>query len=60
MNFDYATHLKNSTIKVLLKIKRCKNSNNRELLKRLEDSSPSLIELFEMRYLELFNSYYKK
>ena len=30
------------------------------MLKRLEDSSPSLIELFEMRYLELFNSYYNK
>ena len=60
MNFDYATQLKNSTIKVLLKIKRCKNSNNRELLERLEDSSHNLIELFEMRYLELFNSYYKK
>ena len=66
VNFNYTTQLKNSTIKDLLnmdiskKYKRSKKSYNRELLKKIEDSSPSLCGLFEMSYLELFRNYYNK
>ena len=66
VNFNYTTQLKNSTIKDLLKLdiskkyKRIKKSYNRELLKKIEDSSPGLSELFEMSYLELFRNYYNK
>ena len=66
INYNYTTQLKNSNIKDLLKMdiskkyKKCQKSYNRELLKTIEDSSPSLSELFEMRYLELFKFYYNK
>ena len=66
VNFNYTTHLKNSTIKDLLKMdisiknKKCKKTYNKELLERIENFSPSLSKLFEMSYLELFNKYYNK
>jgi len=66
VNYNYTIELKNSSIKDLLKMdiskkyKRCPKSYNRELLKTIEDSSPSLSELFEMSYLELFKFYYNK
>ena len=66
INYNYTTQLKNSNIKDLLKMdiskkyKKCQKSYNRELLKTIEDSSPSLSELFEMSYLELFKFYYNK
>ena len=66
VNYNYTIELKNSNIKDLLKMdiskkyKRCPKSYNRELLKTIEDSSPSLSELFEMSSLELFKFYYNK
>ena len=66
VNFNYTTQLKNSTIKDLLnmdiskKYKRSKKSYNKKLLKKIEDSPPGLIELFEMSYLELFRNNYNK
>ena len=40
---------------------KCKahiKSHNRDLLEKIESSSPILSELFEMNYLELFMYYY--
>ena len=40
---------------------KCKahiKSHNRDLLEKIESSSPFLSELFEMNYLELFRYYY--
>ena len=61
---SYLSDLKKSTIKDLLKMdistkcKAHKKSHNRDLLEKIEGSSPFLSELFEMNYLELFRYYY--
>ena len=61
---SYLSDLKKSTIKDLLKMdistkcKAHKKSHNRDLLEKIESSSPFLSELFEMNYLELFRYYY--
>ena len=66
VNFNYITQLKNTTIKDLLKMdistkyRKYQKSYNRELLEKIENSSPNLSELFEMSFLELFNKYYNK
>ncbi len=40
------------------KNKKSKNTYNRDLLEKIENSCPSLNELFEMNYLELFRIIY--
>ena len=66
VNFNYTMQLKNSTVKDLLKMdisdkySRYKKSYNKDLLEKIENSSPTLSELFEMSFLELFNKYYNK
>jgi hypothetical protein len=37
-----------------------KKSNNKDLLEKIESSSPILNELFEMKYLDLFRYYYNQ
>ena len=66
VKYSYTSNLKNLAIKDLLKMdiskknKKSKISYNRDLLEKIENSSPSLNELFKMNYLELFNLYYNK
>ena len=63
---SYISKLKNSTIKDLLKMDistkftTLKKSNNKDLLEKIESSSPILNELFEMKYLDLFRYYYNQ
>ena len=45
---------------ISIKHKKCGSSYNKDLLEKIESSSPSLSKLFEMNYLELFEKYYNK
>ena len=66
VKYSYTSSLKEASIKYLLKMdisikhKKCGSSYNKDLLEKIESSSPSLSKLFEMKYLELFEKYYNK
>ena len=66
INQVYTSFLKRSSIKDILKFeisdkyKRYNKNSNKELLEKVISSSTFLNNLFEMKYIKLFNYYYNK
>ena len=66
INQVYTSFLKRSSIKDILKFeisdkyKRYNKNSNKELLEKVISSSTWLSNLFELKYLKLFNYYYNK